>query len=738
MLDRLKPLLSKAVLRAVAIAAVTLFVGSALFTPQLNPVTRGAFLASVNVGPVWGELVQWRVALIQARNELDAWPKDIQEYAPRIANPQLRVTSPRPNVLQADIAHNPELGKLAGTQVVVELKPGTHTWTCRPGNPPIPSGYLPINCQEGSTDDFEPATKPAPDADPFGWLRSLILWCAVIFAVGAVVWVVRHPLIGAGQLRPARLRRTPLARLPQIDRLLRWLRRLEATLLAADIRMVDWRRAVLCAQATGGDHAPALARALAERVSARCQPSSDWALPGQVFEWQFPPDLPVSLDRCLVFVPTPGIDEATVLRQLRAAQTGSDVLLILSEHSVETPCPLLRAHADDRANLHVMVDSASQTEWLIGGESLQVLLRQLAAQLRITRISPYQTRGGVTREGAFFGRAQLLARVINREPANYLVVGGRQLGKSSLLKAVQRRLQGHPHTVCHYVSLRDHRLAPRMALQFGLAADTPLEAIVDHLQAQYEGKRLVLLIDEADLFFRDESNHGYAQLSTLRALSEEGRCWFMLAGFWDLYATAVLDYQSPLRNFGEVLAIGGLERAACRELATEPLRRLRLGFASDTLVEKLVDASGQRANLVAILCQECLEALQPGERAIEARHLTQALASQAVQDALAGWGRLSHDEAACRLDRIAVYHTAQAGQTGLVALAQLLQSHGITADAQALRQSLARLQLAYVLRKQDADYRFAIPLLQGQFEPTEVELLLRQELAMLARSTVKI
>lgn len=734
MLERLSPFLSKAVVRGVVIAAVTLFVASALFTPQLNPVTRGSFLASVNVGPVWGELVQWRIAMIQARNELDGWPEDIQPYAPRIANPQLRVTSPRPNVLQADIAHNPELGELAGTQVVVELKPGTHIWTCRPGNPPIPHGYLPINCLEGSTDDFSPGAPPTTaDADPLGWLRSLILWCGVIFAVGAVVWVVRHPLIGAGQLRPARLRRTPLARLPQIDRLLRWLRRLEPSLLAADIRLGDWRRAVLCAQATGADHARTLARALAERVSARCQPSSDWTLPGQVFEWQFPADLPVSLDRCLVFVPTPGIDEATVLRQLRAAQTGSDVLLILSGHSVDTPWPLLMAHAEDRANLHVMVDSASQTEWLIGGEALQVLLRLLAAQLRITRISPYQTRGGVTREGAFFGRTQLLARVINREPANYLVVGGRQLGKSSLLKAVQRRMVGHPHTVCHYVSLRDHRLAPRMALQFGLAADTPLEAIVDHLQSQYQGKRLVLLIDEADLFFRDESNHGYAQLSTLRALSEEGRCWFMLAGFWDLYATAVLDYQSPLRNFGEVLAIGGLERDACRELATEPLRRLRLGFDNERLVDRLIDASGQRANLVAILCQECLEALAPGERVIEARHLTQALASQAVQDALAGWGRLSHDEAACRLDRIVVYHTAQVGQTSLVTLAQLLQSHGITGDAQALRQSLARLQLAYVLRKQDALYRFAIPLLQDQFEPTEVELLLHQELAALAR-----
>ncbi|MBT9440593.1 MAG: ATP-binding protein, partial [Acidovorax sp.] len=102
MLERLSPFFSRAVVRAVVIAVVTLFVASALFTPQLNPVTRGSFLASVNVGPVWGELVQWRVAMIEARNELDGWPKDIHKYAPPIANPQLRVTSPRPNVLQAD------------------------------------------------------------------------------------------------------------------------------------------------------------------------------------------------------------------------------------------------------------------------------------------------------------------------------------------------------------------------------------------------------------------------------------------------------------------------------------------------------------------------------------------------------------------------------------------------------------------------------------------------------------
>lgn len=729
MLERLKPWMTASTGRMVAIALATLFIVSALLTPHLNPFTRSAALARAHMGPVWGEMVRWRIALAEAFQQEGRWPRDIAAVAPPLSQPQVRMTSPRPHILQADIAPNPALGSLAGTQVVFELAADGYRWSCRAGTPPFPAGMLPLHCDDGADD----MSGPAPQADPFGWVRTLIAWCAVIFVACAVAWVLRHPLLGVSQLRPARLKRQPLERLPQTDRLLRWVGRLDATLQAAQIRGVDWRRAVQCAQLpTPAERSAAVVRAMAERVSARSEPSTDWALPGQVFVWTFAADLPVSLDRCLVYVPEHGHDEATVLRALRAVLTGSDVVLVLCDNSLQAPWPLMEAHTGDRANLHVMVDGATQTEWLLGGRALQSLLRLLASQLRITRISPYQTRGGVTREGSFFGRAQLLARVVSREPANYLVVGGRQLGKSSLLKAVQRRLHGHPHVECHYVSLRDHRLAPRMALQFGLPAETPLEAIVEHLQAREAGKRLYLLIDEADLFFRDEASSGYTQLSTLRSLSEEGRCWFMLAGFWDLYATAVLDYQSPLRNFGEVLTIGGLERAACRELATEPLRKLRLGFASDTLVERLVDASGQRANLVAILCQECLEVLEPGDRVIEAHHLKAALASQAVQDALAGWGRLSQDDAACRLDRTVVYHVAQHGEGSLSSLVQLLLDHGVRPDAQALRQSLLRLQLAYVLHKDEAAYRFTIPLLQTQFEPAEVQLLLQQELAALA------
>jgi len=67
------------------------------------------------------------------------------------------------------------------------------------------------------------------------------------------------------------------------------------------------------------------------------------------------------------------------------------------------------------------------------------LANLLASQLTLTQLSPYQLGGGVNREAIFFGRQEIIAHIINRDPANYLVVGGRQLGKSSLLKALGRR-----------------------------------------------------------------------------------------------------------------------------------------------------------------------------------------------------------------------------------------------------------------------------------------------------------
>lgn len=98
----------------------------------------------------------------------------------------------------------------------------------------------------------------------------------------------------------------------------------------------------------------------------------------------------------------------------------------------------------------------------------------MAGQLALAQLSPYQLGGGVNKEAAFYGRAELISHILNRDPANYMVVGGRQVGKSSLLKALGRRYQEHPEWDCYYLVLSDKILIPRLARELGLGTSASL------------------------------------------------------------------------------------------------------------------------------------------------------------------------------------------------------------------------------------------------------------------------
>ena len=709
-------------MRKALIAFATLFFGSALLTPQLNPVTSGWLVPSPStaavIGNGWSEVQALRMYIAADVSDTGVWPADLGKYGVPLHGQVFDFSSPAPFELVATVRSDLRDGKeLRGTGVVFRLDSKKLLWSCARGTPPLPSPWLPESCRE--------ATEAEPLVEGARWMVVIIVTCVLILVALALLLVLRHPLLAPIQREPLRLLRQPVGVLARIDRAMRLVRRRADTLAAARVQEADWREAVGFAQALPD----ARAATLALRVGARSERAEGWSLPGDVYEWRFPLELPVTLERCVVWLPRADIDGVQAVRHWRQVQTGLDVMLVFP--AGEGDLGALRDFCLDRSNLCVLIGPEAQTAWLLERDAVRVLLHQLAQQLKVTRISPYQTRGGVARPSSFFGREAQLARVILREPANYLLVGGRQLGKTSLMKAIERRLRDHPQLACLYVSLRDHRLAPRLAAQCGLPVETGLDEIVAHLARVHGGKRLLLLIDEADPFFRHDAAQDHRELASLRAISEEGRCHFLLAGFWDLYAAAALDYQSPLRNFGDVITVGALEAEACRDLATVPLALLNLRFADPALVERLVVASGRRANLVAILCQECLEVLDSGETVIEAPHLERASRSQAVLDAIAGWGRLSQDEAASRLDRIVVYRVAALGETTLADIVELLETAGLAADVEALRRAFARLQLAFVLARSEERYHFAVPLFSSQFQAAELPVYLRQELKAL-------
>jgi hypothetical protein len=685
-------------------------------SPILGYGTRDDIENASMMGMNWSEMALARGDAEGYFRREGRWPADPAALYRVDDNGLLRLEMPAPYVLRFGMSKGFRSDSgLRDARLIWRFDPATGEWQCRNDTPPLPRRWLRPECLPPEDD---------PGIGTWALIALAILLLALMLLLALLAFA--DPRLAALRQQPRRLRRQPVRDLGRLHRELGWLRRRDATLAAAGVADADWREAIAYADAD----ADARAELLALRISARNAPSLGWSLPGRVYEWQLPATFPVALERVLVYLPSPKIPARDLVRHLRGVQTGQDVLLVASP-DLRADAALL-AYAGDTANLCVCIDQPTQTEWLLHPAPHEVLVALLARQLKVTRISPYQTRGGITRPAAFFGREQLLARVLNREPGNYLLVGGRQLGKTSLMKAIERRFAGHPHVHCHYVSLRDHRLGARLAAELGAAADTPIERLVAQLAARAGERRLLLLIDESDLFLREEAQSGYAQLAALRSLSEEGRCHFMLAGFWDLYQATAIDYASPIRNFGEVISLGGLEHDACVALATEPLARLGIRFADPSLVERLVMACGHRANLVAILCQHGLEQLERGERELDEARVERAMHSDALLDALAGWARLSPDPAACTLDRVIVYRVAEQSGAGrpltLPGLLDELAAAGVTVGAEALRSAFSRLQLAYVLRREGDGYAFAVPLFALQFRAQEVQALLAREL----------
>lgn len=192
----------------------------------------------------------------------------------------------------------------------------------------------------------------------------------------------------------------------------------------------------------------------------------------------------------------------------------------------------------------------------------------------------------------------------------------------------------------------------------------------------------------------------------------------------------MLDYHSPIKNFGEPLRLGALEKEACYELATRPMTALNLRYAdAEKMVNTLIAKTGQRANLIAILCDQILQDLQQ-RRVIEEADLKAALDSSKIHDALGHWGTSLGDnkQEDNRLDRIIVYATLTQGQFSITELWTLLNYLNFDYHTEAVKESLALLELAYILQREEEKYSYCVPLFVAMINRQGPKEMLKREL----------
>ena len=508
----------------------------------------------------------------------------------------------------------------------------------------------------------------------WAWMALGSLTALLLLLSAAYLRIFRHPLVVQLSSAPRAILTLPPNQLTRAKRALGLARRLDTVLADVELSTAQLGRAV---DAFKGSDSSAPARLLAERLMGSIKPISIEPLP--VFELTLGPDFPLNLLRCMVVLPPRTISSLDAVEHLLRVPE-------LREQNTVVLCSVPEQHKvlADKAKLSpftvIVPKSGAFTELLIDPDPNAVFARIISHGAKLTTVSPYQTKGGVEKASVFFGRDKILTHILSRDLANYFLVGGRQLGKSSLLKAIEWRLRADTKVACRYVSLSGEEAFEALAHALGIPWNGNEAAVLSQMGDVPPGTTRLLLLDEVDRFVEADAATGFKTLHRFRNPSETGKCRFILAGFWSLFEEVSLNYQSPIKNFGEVISLGALEPEACRRLATEPMAAMNLSFASADLVDRLVAVTGGRANLIAIACNEILKSLSQEERRIDSSDLDLALDSDAILEALQGWGSLLGPKRAdeTRLDRMIVYATAEKGEFTQKEMLDILEGLGRT------------------------------------------------------------
>ena len=263
--------------------------------------------------------------------------------------------------------------------------------------------------------------------------------------------------------------------------------------------------------------------------------------------------------------------------------------------------------------------------------------------LPFTFVQPYITTGGEVPPEMFYGRSKEKRDVASpRGPC--FIYGGRQLGKTAILRAVRAEandpkndryaffidLKAHGIGVGRDATdlwpllwqvLRDGGAIPVDVRRPARKSQDSVKTFLDRLIEQFRperGRRLLLLLDEADRFLEVDSREqerrvaasGYPQSIRLKRLMDETdrSIKVVFAGLHNVLRTAERA-NHPLGQFGRPIQVGPLlhngEMRRASELLTWPLLAAGYRIASRNLVTRVL----AQTNFYPGLIQACGEEL---------------------------------------------------------------------------------------------------------------------------------
>ena len=390
----------------------------------------------------------------------------------------------------------------------------------------------------------------------------------------------------------------------------------------------------------------------------------------------------------------------------------------------------LKQHARSPLQTLALIGAEDQERILASRRPSGELLDVISAQVPVSILAPYNTSSPVT-GSCFFDRGYEVARILGNPDVNYAVLGIRRIGKTSLLREVERLLRERSGAVTdgdssHILFLDCSDLLERDALVEEVVRKlNPRELRRLHMQnyafyfpdflermKRAYGTKLIFLLDEIDDLI---VLHGgdWDLFRTLRAAANKGVCQYVVAGFREAQRQ-LHNLSSPFYNFADEIRLSEFTRQHARELIVTPMQNLGVHFKDEgAIVTRIYEETAGHPNLIQFYCTILMRQLElTGQRELSPGSLVDVYGDDVFRNHLL---RSFIDNTENR-EKAIVYSILQEEcfrpecDFSQEDVDVTLRKHGLLLTHQQLNDAVDVLMLAGVLRQEAQRFSFTSPV----------------------------
>ena len=404
---------------------------------------------------------------------------------------------------------------------------------------------------------------------------------------------------------------------------------------------------------------------------------------------------------------------------MRERNLSRQIVLVLLEGEGE---PLRRYVESPLHNL--VVCGKEDQERIVGSRRPSgELLDLISAQVPISNLAPYETRAPVT-GSRFFGREYEISRVVSNPDTNHAILGIRRIGKTSLLREVERLLrQAQDPTQVVYLECSD-LLSTEDYVREVVRKLNPRELPRLHMQkyvfffpdflermARASKGKIIFLLDEIDSLVIMQRG-SWELFRMLRASANKGACQYIMAGFREAMREQYL-LDSPFYNFAQEIRLSEFTRRQAQDLIQTPMENLRVRIRNkEEVVARIYEETAGQPNLIQYYCTILLRQLDlVGKREIGPESLIDVYGDEGFKSHLLT-SFMQNTENREKALVYAVLMASEEPRKGFspAFLDAALRKRGIVLPQDEIDQATSVLALAGVLHQKGREFFFTSPV----------------------------